>query len=250
MAASPRSDYRVVLCPDFIEANKRRGIFRSSELDILSGIDGTLETVEVNDEKLGKIQFFYKSSAIKQHGIPIQDTQSRPLLRVDGVVTRPRPHDAALTKLEAEDLIEQSRPEISAAFDQFWKSDGPSSNHLSNPREIIITPPRPQPTGGVPKPETSEVHANRPWPALNIVLVLVACLAIAWASYQHWIELPSRQDALKKAQDHILQLEDDVKQKNAQILALERAMKTSSERIATIEQELLELRQRLDAIPR
>jgi hypothetical protein len=148
MGASDYSDYRVVVCPDFIERSGRAQIFRNvfdTSLDEDSG--ETVRSAHLRDDKIGSCSLFYRVRQIRERdGSSAYDAAGRPLLRVDGVVVQRNGSDDRLNPKEADRLIERALPTLDPSFTAFWTAKRKIPTAVSkqlDEEKAVPNPPQP-----------------------------------------------------------------------------------------------------------
>jgi hypothetical protein len=121
MGASDYSDYRVVVCPEFIESSGRAQAFRSLVETCLDGeADEAVRSRHVADDRIGPCSLFYRVSRVrKKDGSSAYDAAGRPLLRVDGVVVQRDGNHGRLDPQEGDRLIERALPTLDSSFAAF-----------------------------------------------------------------------------------------------------------------------------------
>lgn len=188
MAASDYSDYRVVLCPKFIQDAERKELFRTNIDPASGGNSGALRHADVSDERLGRLSLYYNVIRVKRDGADAYDPSGRPLLRIEGIVTRNLDGQPPLRLDEAARLILESASEIDGAFEDFWsgKERAPVGVSLARstkpkrpdpppnpPLDPKLGPRKPERTNPPPKPPT---RISR---SLTVDVILVAALGVS-----------------------------------------------------------------------
>ncbi len=152
MGASDYSDYRVVVCPEFIESSGRAQAFRNLVETCLDGeADEAVRSRHIADDRIGPCSLFYRVSRVrKTDGSSAYDAAGRPLLRVDGVVVEREANCGRLDPQEADRLIERALPTLDSSFAAFSAAKRKIPATLSKqlvPEEKNGGPPRaPRPT--------------------------------------------------------------------------------------------------------
>jgi hypothetical protein len=124
IAANRFLDYRLAICPDFIEESACKHLFRTKiDLSFDDEPEGKLRFQEITDERVGKLSLFHKFTWVRQGEAVARDSCGRPLARVFGIVMRGEVDRKRLKSADAERLIDELMPTIDAAFDSFWSSD-------------------------------------------------------------------------------------------------------------------------------
>jgi hypothetical protein len=143
IAASDLAEYRVVLCPDFIASARRVNTLRNS-VDVCAEdyLEGRLQFAAVKDEKVGPLSIFYKNTRFQKDRT---DASGRPLVDVAGIVIRGVIDRKQLRSAEAERLLENSQPEITAALMTFWSSGASAQATTSASRPVSWEAPRSPP---------------------------------------------------------------------------------------------------------
>jgi hypothetical protein len=124
IAANRFLDYRLAICPDFIEESACKHLFRTKiDLSFDDEPEGKLRFQEITDERAGKLSLFHKFTWVRQGEAVARDSCGRPLARVFGIVMRGEVDRRQLKSADAERLIDELMPTIDAAFDSFWSGD-------------------------------------------------------------------------------------------------------------------------------
>jgi hypothetical protein len=147
MGASDYSDYRLVVCPQFIDTSGRTQAFRRLVESCLDGeADDVVQSRHVTDERIGPCSLFYRVSRVrKTDGSSAYDPAGRPLLRVDGVVVERDANGGGLNPEEADRLIDRALPTLDSSFAAFSVAKHKTPATLSKQlvqKERIAEPPR------------------------------------------------------------------------------------------------------------
>jgi hypothetical protein len=154
IAANHASEYRAVLCPDFIESSARKELFRY--IDFSPSTEGSIHFRDVNDDRLGRLLIYYRTTRVFERGTETYDAAGRPFLRYEGIVVRATSDGHTVDTAVAERAINQASSEIDKAFDSFWQAANRPPATLSKqqylgPDVLPPEPPLPEP----PPPEPS-----------------------------------------------------------------------------------------------
>jgi hypothetical protein len=152
VAANPTLDYRVILCPDFIESSGRRELFRY--IDLPSSANGTIQLQEVDDDQLGRMLIFFRSTRVCEGSGDVYDAAGRPFFRYEGIVIRATREDRAVDGAVAERAINQALSEMDKVFTSFWTATTRPSTTLSKQQYLGLDAPPPEPPP--PKPPLPE----------------------------------------------------------------------------------------------
>jgi hypothetical protein len=218
IAANPFLDYRVVLCPDFIERSERAHVLRNSIEETYSdeGFDNRLQFAEVKDVRLGLLSIFYKKTRLQGK----TDSSGRSFVNIEGILIKGSVDRKKLKSVEAERLLESVHPQIQNAFESFWSAgasastcvasyltvdldetqypDRSASSPAKRPTVLerqIASPPTP------PKDRGSRWKASTSTRALMILLtVLGIALMLVVIGY---IDLARKYDKLKRNYDFV-----------------------------------------------
>src|SRR5580704_19786538 len=87
IAANEHWDYRVVLCPDFIDQAGRRLVLRNC-FDPSTALAEGIGSRNVTDEQLGSISLFFRAARVKEGSRDAYDVAGRPLVRISGIAVR------------------------------------------------------------------------------------------------------------------------------------------------------------------
>src|SRR5262245_35814772 len=177
IAANQHWDYRVLLCPDFID---RKDFFRK-QLDPSPTADGKIRSQYVTDAKFGSVRLLYKTTPVRRNGQEAYDESGRPLVRHEGIVVREFEGSHRLGEVEAKRLIQDAAKRIDEVFDAAWPATSPPSPIPSPPQTAGSGAPSPTP------PPPPVVHPTRhaiPLGRFVLYGVLAASLlanaALAW----------------------------------------------------------------------
>jgi len=215
IAANRHWDYRVLLCPDFID---RKDFFRK-QLDPSPTADGKIRSQYVTDAKFGPVSLFYRTSPVRKDGQEAYDESGRPLVRHEGIVVKELGGRHRLGEAEAKRLIEDAAKRIDEVFDAAWPVTLPPSPIPSHPQTSDRGAPSPAP----PEP----THRARPFERFLLYGVLAASLlanaALAWVYYHAIarvaaieIALDERTKRLDGLNKEIAQLKQSIEQRNEQ----------------------------------
>jgi len=123
IAANRSLDYRLAICPDFVEENGCKHLFRTKiDLSFDDEPEGKLRFQEITDDRVGKLSLFHKFTWVRQGEAVARDACGRPLARVCGIVMRGEVDRKRLKSADAERLIDELMPTIDAAFQSFWSA--------------------------------------------------------------------------------------------------------------------------------
>ena len=184
IAANQHWDYRVLLCPDFINRAGRKDFFRK-QLDPSPTADGKVRSQDVMDAKFGRISLFYRTTPVRRDGLEAYDKSGRLLVRHEGIVVRQFGSSPRLGDAEARRLIEHASTRIDEVFDAAWPVTSPPAPTPSHSQTIgrVSQPPVPA------QPPIAETMARtRSFERFLLVGVLSASLlanaALAWVYYR------------------------------------------------------------------
>jgi hypothetical protein len=165
IAANRFLDYRLAICPDFIEESACKHLFRTKiDLSFDDEPEGKLRFQEITDERAGKLSLFHKFTWVRQGEAVARDSCGRPLARVFGIVMRGEVDRRRLKSADAERLIDELMPTIDAAFDSFWSGDDRGQTSRSAARAFAAgrQAGQPQETGMGGAPATPPRRAAAP----------------------------------------------------------------------------------------
>jgi hypothetical protein len=181
IAANRFLDYRLAICPDFIEESACKHLFRTKiDLSFDDEPEGKLRFQEITDERAGKLSLFHKFTWVRQGEAVARDSCGRPLARVFGIVMRGEVDRRRLKSADAERLIDELMPTIDAAFDSFWSGDDRGQTSRSTARAFAAgrQAGQPQEAGMGGAPATPPRRAGAPTSPGNI-RAISASLSVA-----------------------------------------------------------------------
>jgi hypothetical protein len=188
MAASDYSDYRVVLCPDFIARAERKDLFRKHIDPTPSDGAETLRQADIDDDKLGHMSLYYSVIRLKRDWADAYDPSGRPLLRIEGLVARSGDGSSRLASGEAARLISENKAEIDGAFEAFWSGKDRIRVAVSKARSTASEPPRqPEPANDAGRrPSRAGRTRNKRPSALGLILIAALAASVSVNAIYIW----------------------------------------------------------------
>jgi hypothetical protein len=133
IAANENWDYRVVLCPDFIEQAGRRSILRNCFDPSTALAEGT-GSRDFVDDKAGTVSLYFRACRIKDGDRDAYDDSGRPLVMISGIAVRSRSLQERSHLAAAKCALEHAQPEISNIFARVRAAQTPPQLVLSHIR--------------------------------------------------------------------------------------------------------------------
>jgi hypothetical protein len=135
VAANQQLDYRVILCPNFINEAGRSDILRTNVGNVSEDDhEGRLLFIQVQDRELGPFGIFFSETKANSNGEPAFDLGSRPVRRFAGLVVKGVVNRQQFKSAEAEKLLIDTEREFQACFEAFWKAGKNGGVNISGPR--------------------------------------------------------------------------------------------------------------------
>src|SRR5262245_21130335 len=238
IAANQHWDYRVLLCPDFID---RKDFFSAARP--VPTADGKIRSQYVTDAKFGSVRLLYKTTPVRRNGQEAYDESGRPLVRHEGIVVREFEGSHRLGEVEAKRLIQDAAKRIDEVFDAAWPAPSPPSPIPSPPQTAGSGAPSPTP------PPPPVVHPTRhaiPLGRFVLYGVLAASLlanaALAWVYYQTVARVAPLEIALEERTRRL----DGLNKEIARVAALEIALQERTKRLDGLDKEIVQRTQSIE----
>jgi hypothetical protein len=130
IAANESWDYRIVLCPDFIERAGRRSVLRNC-LDPSTALAEGTGSCHVSDERLGTVSLHFKASRLRDGIGDAYDNSGRPLVTIGGIAIRPGLRQGRLDPTALQRALEQALPGIANILAQVRSAETSPKLRLS-----------------------------------------------------------------------------------------------------------------------
>lgn len=165
VAANKQLDYRVVLCPNFIEKSGRSHMLRTNVGQVEDGdYEGKLQFLQTRDEHLGPFGIFFRETAAQVNDELAHDVAGRRIRRIAGVVIKGVVNRQQFKSAEAEKLLVETEDEFQTYFENFWNAGKSADVKTSAVRIIGEGAPRPIaiPNPDAPQKRTSGANSGSP----------------------------------------------------------------------------------------
>ena len=178
-AANVDLDYRTVVAPDFlVQAKKVSLLRRSLESRIDRRSEGQIRSAQLDADGIGQLSIFYRPEFVRDGEEEVCDRHGRPIVRVDGVLTREQSDGTEVGQGEIETLIEQAKAKLDRPFREFW----PTTSGRRPIPSVPLSSDNGLPTGKGRKGRDHESPSDRAWwgafatGALAVVAVQILAL--------------------------------------------------------------------------